>query len=326
MVVWSVLATVGYERARLRAWALLIGDLDVTAACLLATRPIVGVHLLAQGKPTLTVTWMACPVLAVAVVKGIRWGIVSAIIIGGCDLTVRNVITQTTLTATVIMMMAAAALGYLSNIGTRAQEQLRLMAAGEAVHAERDRLARHIHDSVLQVLALVKRRGEEIGGEAAELGRLAGEQELALRALIVPGGDDPAPTGMVDLRELIGPLASARVTVSAPATGMWLPTQTAHEISAAVSAATENVQQHCPPDTKVWILLEDERDGIIATIRDNGPGIPPGRLEQAATQGRLGVAQSIRGRMTDIGGRVDITTAPGQGTEVELTIRRKELT
>src|SRR5262245_19828158 len=167
MVVWSDAATIGYEQARFRAWALLIGDLDVTAACLLATRPIVGVHLLAEGKPTLTVTWMACPVLAVAVVKGIRWGVFSAIIIGGCDLTVRNVITQTTLTATVIMVMAAAALGYLSNIGIRAQEQLRLMAGTEAMHAERDRLARHIHDSVLQVLARVKRRGEGLGGGAA---------------------------------------------------------------------------------------------------------------------------------------------------------------
>ena len=47
----------------------------------------------------------------------------------------------------------------------------------EAATRERERLARGIHDSVLQVLALVRRRGEELGGEAAELGRLAGEQE-----------------------------------------------------------------------------------------------------------------------------------------------------
>src|SRR3954468_20807706 len=42
MVVWSVLATLGYERARLRAWPLLIGDLAVTAACLLLSLPVVG--------------------------------------------------------------------------------------------------------------------------------------------------------------------------------------------------------------------------------------------------------------------------------------------
>jgi signal transduction histidine kinase len=328
MVAWSGLATIGYERPHMRTWALLIGDLDITAGCLLSSIPVIGPSLLSQGRPTLTLTWMACPVLAVAIIKGIRWGIFAAVLIGACDLTVHGVtaITQTALTGTVIMVMAAAALGYLANIGIRAQEQLRLMAAGEAVHAERERLARTIHDSVLQVLALVKRRGEELGGEAAELGRLAGEQELALRTLIGSSGAvDPGPTGMVDLREMIGSLATARVTVSAPATGMWLPAQTAREILAAVGEASENAHQHCPPETKVWILLEDEKGTITATIRDDGPGIPTGRLEQAAAQGRLGVAKSIRGRIADLGGRVAITSAPGEGTEVELSVRRKEL-
>jgi signal transduction histidine kinase len=324
MIAWSVLVTLGYEQARLRAWPLLAADVAVTASCLLATRPVIGAYLLAAGKPTLTVMWMACPVLAVAVVKGIRWGMVSALIIGGCDLAVHNnPRNESSLTSTVIMGMAAAALGYLSNIGTRAQEQLRLLAATEAAHGERDRLARHIHDSVLQVLALVKRRGEEIGGEATELGQLAGEQELALRALIRPGAVEPAPTGMVDLRDMVGTLSSARVTVSAPATGMWLPTQTAREIFAAIGAAAENTYRHCPSETRVWILLEDERDVVTATVRDDGPGIPAGRLEQAAAQGRLGVAQSIRGRIADLGGRVVITTAPGQGTEVELRVDRR---
>jgi signal transduction histidine kinase len=324
MIAWSVLVTLGYEQARFRAWPLLGADLVVTASCLLATRPVIGANLLATGKPTLTVTWMACPVLAVAVVKGIRWGAASAVIIGGCDLAVHsNPLNQSSITSTVIMVMAAAALGYLSNIGTRAQEQMRMLAATEAAHAERDRLARHIHDSVLQVLALVKRRGEEIGGEAAELGQLAGEQELALRALIRPGAVDPPPTGMVDLRDMVGTLSSPRVTVSAPGTGMWLPTQTAREMFAAIGAATENAYRHCPPETRVWILLEDERDAVTATVRDDGPGIPAGRLEQAAAQGRLGVAQSIRGRIADLGGRVVITTAPGQGTEVELRVDRR---
>ena len=57
----------------------------------------------------------------------------------------------------------------------------------EAASRERERLARDIHDSVLQVLALVQRRGAEAGGAAAELGRLAGQQEAALRALMGGG-------------------------------------------------------------------------------------------------------------------------------------------
>jgi signal transduction histidine kinase len=322
MVVWTGLASYGYELPRLRAWPLLATDTAVTCACLLATRPIVGATQLGHGMATLTIAWMACPALAVAIIKGVRWGIVAAIVVGACDLVVRGAVTQSSVTGTVIMVVAAAALGYLSNIATRAQETLRQAAAMEAARGERDRIARNIHDSVLQVLALVQRQGEEMGGEAAELGRLAGEQEVALRALIRPETGDTAPAGMLDLRDLIAPLASARVTIVAPATAVWLRASVGQELVAAVVEATENVLQHCPAETKVWILLEEEGDRVTATVRDDGPGIPGGRLDEAAAEGRLGVAQSIRGRLADLGGRATITTAPGRGTEVELTVRR----
>jgi signal transduction histidine kinase len=322
MAAWSGLAIAGYERARLRSWPLLAIDLAVTAACLLASRAVVGAYGLAHGLPTLTIAWMACPVLATAVIEGMRWGVVAAVVIGACDLGVREVVTQATLTGTIIMIMAALALGYLGNIATRAQEQLREAAAQGAATAERERLARGIHDSVLQVLALVQRRGEAIGGEAAELGRLAGEQEAVLRTLVISGSGQAGPAGMADLREAVAALASTRVVVSAPATAVWLPAPIATELLGAVTAATKNVHQHCPPETNAWILLEEELDEVTVTVRDDGPGIPAGRLDQAAAQGRLGVAQSIRGRIADLGGTVTIHSAPGRGTEVELTVRR----
>jgi signal transduction histidine kinase len=322
MAVWTGITIAAYERARRRAWPMLLADLTVTAVCVLATRLIVGPVNLARGLPTLTVIWMVCPVLAVSVVKGPRWGVVAAVLIGGCDLAVRGVVTQSSVTGLVIMVTAAAALGYLGDIATRAQEQSRQQSGIDAAHAERERLARGIHDSVLQVLALVQRRGEQLGGEAAELGRLAGEQEAALRKLVSPGTIAPTPAGMADVREMVGSLASARVTVSAPASEVWLPAPRAHELFAAVVAATENVQQHCPPAVRAWILLEEELEQVTVTVRDDGPGIAPGRLEQAASQGRLGIVQSIRGRILDAGGRVTITTRPGQGTEVELSVRR----
>jgi signal transduction histidine kinase len=321
MIAWSGLATLGYERARLRAWPLLALDMAVTAGCVLATLPIVGPYLMSIGVPTLTITWMACPVLAVALVRGIGWGVAAALVIGACDLAVRGVITQTSVTGTAIMVMAAIALGYLGNIATIAQEQLRDAAALEAAHAERERLARGIHDSVLQVLALVQRRGEELGGAAAEMGRLAGEQESALRSLVSFGPKAAGP-GIVDLRELVAPLASSRLTVSAPATPVWLRAEVAAELTAAAGAAAENVRQHCPAEARAWVLLEEEGDEITLTLRDDGPGIPAGRLEQAAAQGRLGVVQSIRGRLADLGGSASIASMPGQGTEVELRVRR----
>ena len=88
----------------------------------------------------------------------------------------------------------------------------------------------------------------------------------------------------------------------------------------AVGAAVDNARTH--GGTDAWLLVEDEPDGVTVTVRDDGPGIPEGRLVQAARDGRLGVAQSICGRVRDLGGTVDVHSAPGQGTEVELRVPR----
>jgi signal transduction histidine kinase len=58
-------------------------------------------------------------------------------------------------------------------------------------------------------------------------------------------------------------------------------------------------------------------------VRDDGPGIPEGRLEESAAEGRLGVQQSIVGRMHDLGGTATVRSQAGQGTEWELGIPRR---
>jgi signal transduction histidine kinase len=89
-----------------------------------------------------------------------------------------------------------------------------------------------------------------------------------------------------------------------------------------VAAALENVHRHCSEGVRAWILIEDEPDEVTVTVRDDGPGIPAGRLEQAAAEGRLGLAQSVRGRVRDLGGAVTVTSAPGEGTEIEIRLPR----
>ncbi|TDC38129.1 sensor histidine kinase, partial [Actinomadura sp. KC345] len=178
-------------------------------------------------------------------------------------------------------------------------------------------------DSVLQVLAMVQRRGGELGGEAAELGRVAGEQEAALRSLIGAAPAAPARDAAdgADLRPLLTALASPTVTVSTPATEVRLPAGTAGEIEAAVAAALDNVRRHCD-GARAWVLVEDGPGEVTVSVRDDGPGMPAGRLEEAAAGGRLGVAQSIRGRVAELGGTVAITSAEGEGTEIEMTVPR----
>ena len=82
----------------------------------------------------------------------------------------------------------------------------------------------------------------------------------------------------------------------------------------------DNVVQHAGPDARAWVLAEVLDDSLLVTIRDDGYGMAPGTLEQAAANGRLGLASSIRGRIEDLGGNVRITSEPGQGTELEFEL------
>ncbi|MEV1285691.1 DUF5931 domain-containing protein [Micromonospora sp. NPDC049679] len=323
MVAWTVFTAYAYARPERRRWPLLAADLVITMAVVLISPVVIGRPALAAGVPTFAVAWSGAPVLAWAVSGGRRRGATAAVLLGAADLAVRESLTQSSVTGGILMLLAGVAVGHVTRLGAIAEERLQRAVELEAATRERERLARGIHDSVLQVLALVQRRGAHLDGEAGELARLAGEQEAALRALIATrapvhgdGGEE------VDLRTIIGRYATATVSVAAPATPVPLPASAAREVGAAVGAALDNVARHGGGQARAWVLLEDEGQAVIVSVRDDGPGIPPGRLTEAAAQGRLGVAQSIRGRVTDAGGSVEITSAPGQGTEVELRVPR----
>jgi signal transduction histidine kinase len=325
MAAWSAATIYGYPRPRRRGWPLLIADLVVTAACVVVSPWVLGASGLRQGFATLPAAWIAGPVLAWAISGGRRRGAVAAVLLAICDQGIRSRVSPNSLDGSVLMLLAGIAVGHVARLAVDAQERLQRAVELEAANRERVRLARNIHDSVLQVLTLVQRRGAELGGEAAELGRLAGEQEAALRALVSAaeppgpgaGGDGARP---VDLRTLLGPLATATVSLATPAHPVPLPAHAAHEVAAAVAAALANVREHCGPAARAWVLVEDDDEAVTVSVRDEGPGIPAGRLDRAGADGRLGVAQSIRGRIRDLGGTVTITSSATQGTEVEMRV------
>lgn len=132
--------------------------------------------------------------------------------------------------------------------------------------------------------------------------------------------DEPDAPGDTDLRALLTPHAGSRVTFAEPGAPVLLPPAAAGELAAAVGAALDNVRVHAGESARAWILVEDWPDEVIVTVRDDGPGIPEGRLAQAEGEGRLGVALSIRGRLRDLGGTAELISVPGQGTEVELKV------
>lgn len=319
MAAWTVVAIVCYGAKSHRRPPLLVADLVVAIGCLLATGVAETSRQLAGETPNLPASWVAAPVMSWGVIGGAWYGVLAAALIAAGDVVLHVPMHEATLNGAVLLVLAGVLAGYIGELVRAAEARLARAVELDAAARERQRLARGIHDSVLQVLSLVRRRGEEVGGEAAELGRLAGEQEVALRTL-VGSGTRRAGDGRVDLRALVRAHAPEWSVVSAPATPVWLPGDAARELAAAVDAALDNVTRHCGASAKAWLLIEDDGEAVVLSVRDDGPGIPSGRLEEAAAQGRLGVAESITGRVHDLGGTVTITTNLGEGTELELRI------
>ncbi len=327
LVGWT-LATVGRVRGAERCTKpFLAVDLTIAVAGVLLTAFVDTQARIDSGSFTLPSIWTAGSVLTFAIKGGWRWAAFASTVVAAADLVERGTAGRDTVHNMVLIWVASIAIGYVVEVARASERTLARALQIEAATRERERLARDIHDGVLQVLAMVQRRGNQAGGEAAELGRLAGEQEAALRSLISgappPSAAEDAPSGPADLRVLLAPHASARVTLSAPGTPVLVEPAAAAEVAAAVAAALDNVRRHAGEAAHAWILVEDEPDAVLVTVRDDGPGLPEGRLAAAEGEGRLGVAQSIRGRLRDLGGSAELFSVPGQGTEVELRLPKE---
>ncbi|WP_411069752.1 MacS family sensor histidine kinase [Streptomyces sp. cmx-4-25] len=343
MCVWTLATLPKVANAAGCTRRFLGADLAVALTGILLT-PLADAHARSVDGSTLPSIWTAGSVLAFAVKGGWRWAGVASSLVAVANIVERGHPSQDTVHNVILVWVASIAIGYVVEVARASERTLARALEIEAATRERERLARDIHDSVLQVLAMVQRRGTALGGEAAELGRMAGEQEVALRTLVAGGlarpslvsedesegavvrvvevadeADDSAP---VDLRVLIASRAGSRVTLSEPGAPVLLPPPAARELAAAVGAALDNVRVHAGGDAHAWILVEDWPDEVVVTVRDDGPGIPDGRLAQAEDEGRMGVALSIRGRLRDLGGSAEVVSVPGQGTEVELKVPR----
>ena len=320
VVAWSFLVTWAYADASRRTWRLLAVDLAVALVALVLT-PV--------AKPegfdaTLAGFWVMSPMLAWAARAGWRGGLVAGLLVGGTDLLIREDVTQGTYGNIFLLVVGGPVVGYLVESLQRAAVQRDRAEREAAAAAERARLARAVHDGVIQVLSLVQRRGAELGGEAAALGRAAGEQEEALRALIRAQDrvSARAPATRMDLADALAGLESMSVVVSLPGHTVELDADRAAEVVAAVRACLDNVERHAGPDATAWVLLEALPDEVSGSVRADGPGIVDGRLSEAVAAGRLGVSGSIAGRLRDLGGRADLATGPW-GTEWTLTLPRE---
>jgi signal transduction histidine kinase len=272
--------------------------------------------------PTLTTIWAAGPVIEAGLLLGTTGGVCAGFLQFVASVIVREGHDGRTYANGALLLITGGIAGYVATLGVRAERERAAAEAELARQAERDRLTRSIHDGVLQLLGLVHRRGAAAGAEWADLASEAAAQEAALRALITSEPRSPTPAGRQNVAaDLVG-LRSERVTVSVPDGPVLLAPTVASEVVSAVREALRNVELHAGADASAWVLVEDLPDEVVVTVRDDGEGIAAGRLDKAAQEGRMGVAKSIRGRIDDLGGRIELRSAPGEGTEIEFVIPR----
>lgn len=187
-----------------------------------------------------------------------------------------------------------------------------------AVTRAREEVARTLHDGVLQTLALVERR---TGGTDPELARLARDTDRDLRAFLHgrhrPGG----AAGQLGpaLREAAlraGRAHDVDVAVSVVDEDAQVGEPVLDAVTGAVAEAVANVGKHAGVRRAVVFAEQDDDGRLFVAVRDDGRGFDPA----AVPADRRGLAGSVVGRVADAGGRAEVVSAPGRGTEVRIWV------
>lgn len=326
LIGWSAACAVAYLRGFGRRPAWVLTELLVVVLLMLSTEAVASDQWSLSNQTWPTTLWATNATISAALQFGPTGGMLTGLAVTATHEAVKGYVSVNLgRNATVIVELAVGlAIGMAARTALRAHGELQRAAQLSAALEERERLSRQVHDGVMQVLALVARRGNEIGGDTAELAKLAREQERTLRSWLTSTEiDRHVDRTTVDVRTLLRRRESETVSLSLPGTAVPLPRRVATELDAAVGNALDNVRSHAGSAARAFVLLEDLGNSVAVSVRDDGVGIAAGRLEEAASQGRLGVSKSIVGRMKALGGTAELHTEVGEGTEWELQVPRR---
>jgi signal transduction histidine kinase len=311
---------------------LLVLDVAVTCAAILLTLAAATQAQIDLGVPTVPTLWAGVAIADVAVWAGWSWGLLAALTVAVTTLVERGGLSRETTNSIVLAILLAVTVGRLAEL-LRITTRRALMAERAAAVAEseraaaldRERLARDVHDGVLQLLAIVARADppfvlpddRRLGAAAAE----AGEQ---LRRLLTDPGRSYGE-GRTDVLGLLpqGP----RVHLAVPAGPVLLPSAVAEAVAAIARAAVDNTRLHVGLDATSWVVLDVQRDGLQLRVRDDGPPLGEGALTAAGQTGehggRMGIA-GMRARAAEVGGTLRVGCPPGSGLEIELDVPLEE--
>lgn len=204
-------------------------------------------------------------------------------------------------------------------VGIVTGQLLRLTALADhgARLEERARLAADIHDDVLQRLAAIRRDLPDAAARAA-----LERQERKLRRIHLdeePENEDASLSEELDRLVEEFPDLPVRTASTGRAP---MPRQIVTVVTAAARETLTNVRNHAHAN-RVWIAVLEDADGVLITVRDNGVGFD---FDEAAltARGRLGLSLSVKARVENVGGSVQVRSRKGRGTEVEMWIPRPE--
>lgn len=192
--------------------------------------------------------------------------------------------------------------------------------AERAREAERADIAAHLHDSVLQTLALIRANASD----ANRVTHLARLQERELRQWLYADAIAPEASLATQLKELVAQVEDGRIGKTSGKTtqidlvivGDCAPDDNTATILQATREALLNAVSHGQPPISVYLEITDA--ALEVFIRDRGDGFD---ISQVPAD-RLGVRESIIGRLERKGGKADITSRPDWGTEVALKLDR----
>ncbi len=274
-----------------------------------------GPHALSLGS-----SWPLASVLSVAVGWGARSGAIAGVVVGVAN-AVGDGLEGSAWGAGELLSRASTLFLYTIAGGIGGFAARRLITAEREISMTRarDEVARTLHDGVLQTLAVVQRRsGDE------QLADLAREQERELREYLFGagvadgGGDLGAALRHVAQRAGHRDRTTIRVIVAPDVPD--LDERIVEAVAGAVGEACTNASKHGEART-ITVYAEPDGRGITCSVKDDGRG-----FDEATASAGVGLTGSIRGRISEVGGTVEIDPNPGHGTEVRIAVPRSPRT
>jgi signal transduction histidine kinase len=294
---------------------LLATELAIAAALVLCDGWAYGAGHAFSSSLSLGSLWPLAAVLSIGLGLGAVWGAAAGALLGLARVgaTLANGVRDfdggrvlSLINTAVFYAVAGAVAGYVMFLLRRAEREISAARA-------REELARNLHDGVLQTLAIVQRRSTD-----TDLVRLAREQDRDLRNYLfgdgrLGGKPDDLGTALRAVAARFEDTFGVRAEVLVPFDLPGLTDDHVEAITRAVGEALNNAGKHAHARRVTVFLEPDDRGHVFCSVKDDGSG-----FDETTTVPGVGISRSIVQRMADAGGRAEVRSHPGQGTEVCL--------